>query len=53
MRPAPAGCRVAIPEIMPAKPNARAYEYNDDSNPADSFELKPLRGNAAKTLRTK
>jgi hypothetical protein len=53
MRPAAAGFRVAIPGIMPAKPGARAQQHNDDGNPAESFQLKPLRGNVAKTLRTK
>ncbi len=53
IRHAPAASLVAVPEVIPANPDACADEHNDDSNPAEGSQLRPLRGNAAKRLPTR
>jgi len=34
-----------IPEIMPAEPNARAQQHNNESRAAERSQLQPLRDN--------
>jgi hypothetical protein len=53
MRRAPAASLAAAPEMMPAERGASAEQRDNDGNTAEGSQLRSLRGNAAKKLRTK